>query len=356
MPKQGRTIIQPEWRRRRGDLLAEDDNLPAEGEDENLPAEEDENIPAEGEDENLPAEGEDENLPAEEDENIPEGEVEDLPAEGEDETTTKCCCWSCFRYAIRGLCRNETTGNKLKQYSKKVTLPEASFIDFFACKLFNSKQGTNEGVANWGSRIDAMSSDLTEAMTRLLPSCHHEGAIAFLKHISKVCFIQSLHDERVQTIVRARDEKMLLPNAVEIALEEESAILSGRFKKQSLPQIRNSKPRSQDNQMNNVNKVTGYQGRNETTGNNLKQYSKKVMLPDAPFIDFFACKLFNSKQDTNEGVANWGSRIDAMSSFLTEAMTRLLTSCRHEGAIAFLKHISKVRFIQDLHEERVKTI
>lgn len=133
-------------------------------------------------------------------------------------------------------------------------------IDFFACKLFNSKQGSNEGIASWGSRIDAMSSDLTEAMTRLLPSCHHEGAIAFLKYISKACFIQGLHDERIQTVVRARDEKMLLPNAVEIALEEESAILSGRFKKQSIPQVRNSNPRPQGNQMSNVNKVTGYQG------------------------------------------------------------------------------------------------
>lgn len=138
-------------------------------------------------------------------------------------------------------------------------------IDFFACKLFNSKQGGSEGVASWGSRIDAMSSELTEAMVRLLPTRHHEGAIAFLKYISKACFIQGLQDERVQTVVRARDEKMLLPNAVEIALEEESAILSGRFKKQSLPQVRNlsSNPRPQVSQVNsNAYKglYKGYQG------------------------------------------------------------------------------------------------
>jgi hypothetical protein len=93
-------------------------------------------------------------------------------------------------------------------------------IDFFACKLFNSKQGPSETVATWGSKIDTMSSDLTEAMIRLLPEKHHEGAIAFLKYITKACFIQGLHDERIQTVVRARDEKMLLPNAVEVALEE----------------------------------------------------------------------------------------------------------------------------------------
>lgn len=121
-------------------------------------------------------------------------------------------------------------------------------IDFFACKLFNSKQGGNEGVANWGSRIDSMSADLTDAMMRLLPARDHEGAIAFLKYISKACFIQGLHDERVQTVVRARDERMLLPNAVEIALEEESAILSGRYKKQSFtPKAPNPKPQYQGN-------------------------------------------------------------------------------------------------------------
>ena len=120
-------------------------------------------------------------------------------------------------------------------------------IDFYACKLFNSRQGANEGVASWGSRIDGMSSELTEAMVRLLPACHREGAIAFLKFISKACFIQGLHDERIQTVVRAKDERMLLPNAVETALEEESAILSGRYKRQSVPQNKNSNSRPQGN-------------------------------------------------------------------------------------------------------------
>jgi hypothetical protein len=81
-----------------------------------------------------------------------------------------------------------------------------------------------------------MSADLTEAVINLLPDRHHEGAIAFLKYITKACFIQGLHDERIQTVVRARDEKILLPNAVEVALEEESAILSGKYKRNVMPQ------------------------------------------------------------------------------------------------------------------------
>ena len=80
-----------------------------------------------------------------------------------------------------------------------------------------------------------MSSDVIEAMMRVLPQHHHQGAVEFLKLISKACFIQGLQDERIQSVVRDRDEKMLLPNAVEIALEEESAILSGKFKRQTFP-------------------------------------------------------------------------------------------------------------------------
>ncbi|KAJ8882294.1 hypothetical protein PR048_014096 [Dryococelus australis] len=29
-------------------------------------------------------------------------------------------------------------------------------IDYYACRLFNARQGTSEGVPNWGSRVDAM--------------------------------------------------------------------------------------------------------------------------------------------------------------------------------------------------------
>jgi hypothetical protein len=132
------------------------------------------------------------------------------------------------------LARADRTWNRIKQILEENYAVRRT-IEFFACRLFNSKQGPSETVATWGSRIDTMSSDLTEAMIRLLPERHHEGAIAFLKYITKACFIQGSHDEKIQTVVRARDEKMLLPNAVEVALEEESAILSGIYKKNAMP-------------------------------------------------------------------------------------------------------------------------
>ena len=134
-------------------------------------------------------------------------------------------------------------------------------IDFFACKMFNSKQGASENVASWGSRIDTMSSDLMEAMIRILPRKHHEGAIAFLKFISKACFIQGLYEERIQTIVQARDERMLLPNAVEIALEQESALLSSRYKRQGNSQQSGFKKNFNGSKSDNRNQ--DFKGKNQ---------------------------------------------------------------------------------------------
>ena len=46
--------------------------------------------------------------------------------------------------------------------------------------------------------------------------------------MGKACFIQGLHNERIQTIVHSRRESILLSQAIEISLKEEGAILSVR--------------------------------------------------------------------------------------------------------------------------------
>ena len=48
--------------------------------------------------------------------------------------------------------------------------------------------------------------------------------------LGKACFVQGLNNERIQTIVRSRCESILLSQAVELAPEEEGAILSIRKK------------------------------------------------------------------------------------------------------------------------------
>ena len=107
-----------------------------------------------------------------------------------------------------------------ENYSTKRTL------DYYACKMFNSKQGVAESIASWGSRIDTMQTELRDAARRDLTNEEINGAIALVNHLAKACFIQGLSNDRIQTIVRSRGEKILLSTAIEIALEEESAILS----------------------------------------------------------------------------------------------------------------------------------
>jgi len=99
-------------------------------------------------------------------------------------------------------------------------------LDFYACKMFNARQGKAETIASWGNKIDEMQTDLREAARRVCKKEEILGAIGLINHLGKACFIQGLFNERIQTIVRSRGESILLSQAIEISLEEESAILS----------------------------------------------------------------------------------------------------------------------------------
>jgi hypothetical protein len=103
-------------------------------------------------------------------------------------------------------------------------------LDFYACRMFSARQEKGEGVASWGSRIDEMQTELREAAKRVCNPTELLGAIGLINHPGKACFIQELHNERIQTIVRSRGESIILSQAVEISLEEEGAISSMREK------------------------------------------------------------------------------------------------------------------------------
>jgi len=99
-------------------------------------------------------------------------------------------------------------------------------LDYYACKMFSARQGKNENIASWGNKIDELQTDLREAARRVCKPEEILGAIGLINHLGKACFIQGLFNERIQTIVRSRGESILLSQAIEISLEEESAILS----------------------------------------------------------------------------------------------------------------------------------
>ena len=103
-------------------------------------------------------------------------------------------------------------------------------LDFYACKMFSARQSKNEGIASWGHKIDELQTDLREAARRVCKPEEILGAIGLINHLGKACFVQGLYNERIQTIVRSRGESILLSQAIEISLEEESAILSVKEK------------------------------------------------------------------------------------------------------------------------------
>jgi hypothetical protein len=87
-------------------------------------------------------------------------------------------------------------------------------LDFYACKMFNARQGNVERIDSWGSRIDALQTDLRESARRVCKPEEIIGAIGLINHLGKTCFIQGLHNERIQTIVRSRGETLLLSQAM----------------------------------------------------------------------------------------------------------------------------------------------
>jgi len=103
-------------------------------------------------------------------------------------------------------------------------------LDYYACRMFNSRQGKQESVSAWAGRIDALQAEFRESAHGVCARDEAKGALALIDHLARACFVQGLANERIQTIVRARGEATLLSTCVEVALEEESAILSVRDK------------------------------------------------------------------------------------------------------------------------------
>jgi hypothetical protein len=101
-------------------------------------------------------------------------------------------------------------------------------LDYYACRMFSSRQGPNENIASWSSRIDTMQSELREAAYRMCSEEEMVGAMGLINHLAKACFVHGLSNERVRTIVRAKGEMAMLSVCIDTALEEESAILSAK--------------------------------------------------------------------------------------------------------------------------------
>jgi hypothetical protein len=99
--------------------------------------------------------------------------------------------------------------------------------------LFTSKQGNNESVDQWGSRIDSMGMDLireTRARIEKVNPNATEGGVILVSELMKSSFVAGLKDDRIKYIVKARGEVDSLAQLIETALQEESEVKSQKFK------------------------------------------------------------------------------------------------------------------------------
>lgn len=110
-------------------------------------------------------------------------------------------------------------------------------LEYYAGTLFNSKQYSQETVAQWGSRLDGMAVDLRREVRSRLEKLEQrdnaryvEGGLQLIGEILKGTFISGLKDERIKYIVKAKGEDESLAQLVETALQEESEVKSQKFK------------------------------------------------------------------------------------------------------------------------------
>jgi hypothetical protein len=88
--------------------------------------------------------------------------------------------------------------------------------------LFTTKQGMNESVAQWGSRIDNLGIDLMREVKSRIEKVNPravEGGIILVSEFMKGSFVAGLKD-RIKYIVKAKGEENSLAQLVETALQE----------------------------------------------------------------------------------------------------------------------------------------
>ena len=76
-------------------------------------------------------------------------------------------------------------------------------LDYYACKMFNPRQGKNESIGSWGNKIDELQTDLRKAARRICRPEEILGVMGLLNHLGKACFKQGLCNERIQTIAQS---------------------------------------------------------------------------------------------------------------------------------------------------------
>jgi hypothetical protein len=110
-------------------------------------------------------------------------------------------------------------------------------LHYHAHRAFTSKQGRNETISQWGVRMYSVCGELQRSARKHMEDPawtneKREGGRDIIDLLIRACFIQGLYDERIKTMVKTKGcINAPMAQLVEIALEEECAIKSKRFRR-----------------------------------------------------------------------------------------------------------------------------
>jgi len=82
-----------------------------------------------------------------------------------------------------------------------------------------------ESVSEWIQRVQKLGSKFREAAPQDCEQDERAGVLTLADKLRNICFVQGLHSDRIQTVVRSRNHSGF-DDIAETALEEESAIFS----------------------------------------------------------------------------------------------------------------------------------
>ena len=102
---------------------------------------------------------------------------------------------------------------------------ERRTLDYHASQLFKARQTKDERVTDWIQRIQALGAQFREAALLNCSEGAREGILDLSDRLRNICFVQGLAADRIQTIVRSRNQQNF-DEIAETALVEESAMAS----------------------------------------------------------------------------------------------------------------------------------
>lgn len=62
-------------------------------------------------------------------------------------------------------------------------------LDYYACRMFSSRQGASESISSWSSRINTMQLELREVAYRIYEDEEVILAMGLINHLAKTCFV-----------------------------------------------------------------------------------------------------------------------------------------------------------------------